>query len=186
MYVVKSVDGEHNCSRNMKKKRQMKSRWVAEQFLEVFKVRPHWQAKEIIPMIKKAFGVLVNKDFSYRVKYHAHRMLHGSALEHYTKLGSYIEALKHINPQSLVKLVADPTRVDNANVFQRLHVCFEGLKHGWLEGYRKVICIDACFLKTFLGGQLLSAIGRDHNDQMYPISWAVVEGENNESWEWFL
>ena len=85
-----------------------------------------------------------------------------------------------------MKLVTDPTRVDNANVFQRQHVCFEGLKHGWLGGYKKVICIDTYFLRTFLGGQLLSAIGRDHNDQMYPISWAVVEGENNESWEWFL
>ena len=186
MYVVKLVDGEHNCSRNMKKNRQMKSRWVAEQFFEVFKVRPHWQAKEIMDMIKKAFSVLVDKDFAYRVKYHAHRMLHGSMVENYTKLGSYIEALKHINPQSLVKLVTDPTRVDNANDFLRLHVCFEGLKHGWLEGCRKVICIDACFLKTFLGGQLLSAIGRDHNDQMYPISWAVIEGENNESWKRFL
>ena len=100
-------------------------------------------------------------------------MLHGSMLEHYTKLGSYIEALKHMNPQSLVKLVTDPTRVDNTNVFQKLHVCFEGLKHGWLEGCRKVICIYACFLKTFLGGQLLSAIGRDHNDEMYPISWPL-------------
>ncbi|XP_021767694.1 uncharacterized protein LOC110732089 [Chenopodium quinoa] len=32
----------------------------------------------------------------------------------------------------------------------------------------------------------MSAVGRDGNDQMYPISWAVVEGENNTSWEWFL
>lgn len=45
VYVVRSVDGEHNCSRNMTKNRQMKSRCVAKQFLEVFKVRPHWPAK---------------------------------------------------------------------------------------------------------------------------------------------
>ena len=28
---------------------------------------------------------------------------------------------------------------------------------------------------------LLSAVGRDPNEQMYPLAWAVVEGENNES-----
>ncbi|XP_021767368.1 uncharacterized protein LOC110731795 [Chenopodium quinoa] len=42
------------------------------------------------------------------------------------------------------------------------------------------------FLKTFLGGQLLSVMGRDGNDQIYPIAWAVAEGENNLSWEWFF
>lgn len=33
---------------------------------------------------------------------------------------------------------------------------------------------------------LLGAIGRDANNQMFPLAWAVVEGENNDSWEWFL
>ncbi|XP_021715161.1 uncharacterized protein LOC110683116 [Chenopodium quinoa] len=71
-------------------------------------------------------------------------------------------------------------------VFQWLFMCFEGLMKGWREGCRKVIAIDACFLKTFLGGQLLCAVGRDANGQMYPIAWAVTEGENNLSWEWFF
>ncbi|XP_057548298.1 uncharacterized protein LOC130826745 [Amaranthus tricolor] len=33
---------------------------------------------------------------------------------------------------------------------------------------------------------LLSAVGRDPNEQMYPLAWAVVEGENNGSWQWFI
>ena len=54
---------------------------------------------------------------------------------------------------------------------------------GWYNGYRN---IDGCFTKPFLGGMLLSAIGSDPNEQIFPIAWAVVEGENSESWEWFL
>ena len=41
------------------------------------------------------------------------------------------------------------------------------------------------FLKTFFGGQMLAVVGKDGDDQMYPIAWAVVESENNDSWEWF-
>ena len=26
----------------------------------------------------------------------------------------------------------------------------------------------------------------DGNNQMFPIAWAVVEGENRESWTWFI
>ena len=35
-------------------------------------------------------------------------------------------------------------------------------------------------------GELLSAVGRDANNQIYPIAWAVVEYENKNSWGWFL
>ncbi|CAN1144751.1 hypothetical protein LINPERHAP2_LOCUS14279 [Linum perenne] len=33
---------------------------------------------------------------------------------------------------------------------------------------------------------ILSAIGKDENNQMFPITWAVVESENKHSWRWFL
>ncbi|XP_021756643.1 uncharacterized protein LOC110721760 [Chenopodium quinoa] len=35
-------------------------------------------------------------------------------------------------------------------------------------------------------GELLTAIGRDENNQMFPVAWGVVEAENNDSWSWFL
>ncbi|CAI9279914.1 unnamed protein product [Lactuca saligna] len=35
-------------------------------------------------------------------------------------------------------------------------------------------------------GQLLSAIGRDANNHIYPIAWAVVSVESKETWKWFI
>ncbi|CAI9290866.1 unnamed protein product [Lactuca saligna] len=35
-------------------------------------------------------------------------------------------------------------------------------------------------------GELLYAIGRDANDKIYPIAWAVVNVENKQNWKWFL
>ena len=94
--------------------------------------------------------------------------------------------MKDGSPHSVITLVNNPIQRGPEPVFQRMFVCFDGIKKGWIEGCRKVLCVDACFLKTFLGGQLLAAIGRDANDQMYPVAWAVVEGENNDSWHWFI
>uniref|UniRef100_A0A1J3JQN4 MULE transposase domain-containing protein n=1 Tax=Noccaea caerulescens TaxID=107243 RepID=A0A1J3JQN4_NOCCA len=52
---------------------------------------------------------------------------------------------------------------------------------------RKVIGLDGCFLKWDLNGDLLSAVGRDaDNNRMYPIAWAVVRGENKDTWGWFI
>ncbi|XP_021750658.1 uncharacterized protein LOC110716347 [Chenopodium quinoa] len=170
----------------MEKNKQLKGSWLAEQLLDVFKARPHRPAKEIIETVRRAYRVIIRKEFAYKVKWHAHKKLHGSMREHYGKVGRYLEALKRSSPNTQLDLVTYMDKNKPPQIFQRLYVCFEGLQKGWMEGCRKIICVDACFLKTFLGGQLMSAVGRDGNDQMYPIAWAVVEGENNTSWEWFL
>ncbi|GKF04552.1 hypothetical protein Tco_0035220, partial [Tanacetum coccineum] len=60
------------------------------------------------------------------------------------------------------------------------------LKEGWLEGCRRVIGLDGCFLNTLCKGELLSAVGRDGNNQIYLIVWAIVNVENKENWSWFM
>ncbi|XP_073360195.1 uncharacterized protein [Aegilops tauschii subsp. strangulata] len=66
-----------------------------------------------------------------------------------------------------------------------MYVCLAALKEGFKAGCRKVVGMDGCFFKGATNGELLCAIGRDANNQMYPIAWAVVEKENNDSWDWF-
>ena len=45
----------------------MKALWVAHQLLDVFKTRTHWPASEIMDTIKRAFGVIVKRDFAYKL-----------------------------------------------------------------------------------------------------------------------
>ncbi|XP_048502702.1 uncharacterized protein LOC125498520 [Beta vulgaris subsp. vulgaris] len=185
-FIVRIVVVVHHCHGNMEKKRQLKITWVAKEMLEVFKARQHWPAKDIIETVERAYKVLVTKTFAYKVKYAPHKMLHGSMQDHYLKVGRYMAALKSSNPGTVVDLVTDGSKQANPPVFQKLFCCSEGLQKGWTEGCRKVICVDAAFLKTFLGGQIITSVGRDANEQMFPIAWAAVEGENNLSWEWFF
>jgi len=51
---------------------------------------------------------------------------------------------------------------------------------------RPLIGLDRCFLKGRYGGHLLSVVGKDGNNQMIPIAFAVVEAETKESWDWFM
>ncbi|PKI57115.1 hypothetical protein CRG98_022509 [Punica granatum] len=70
--------------------------------------------------------------------------------------------------------------------FKRFYVCLDACRRGFLAGCRGIIGLDGCFLKGPCKGELLSAIGKDANNQMYPIAWAVVEAECTDSWTWFL
>ncbi|CAN1222498.1 hypothetical protein LINGRAPRIM_LOCUS590 [Linum grandiflorum] len=33
---------------------------------------------------------------------------------------------------------------------------------------------------------ILTCVGKDGNNHMFPVAWAVVESENRSSWEWFI
>ncbi|KAL4348343.1 hypothetical protein GQ457_17G016720 [Hibiscus cannabinus] len=55
-----------------------------------------------------------------------------------------------------------------------------------IQGSRPFIGVDGCFLKHVTRGELIVAVGRDGNNQMFPVAWAIVEVEGKESWKWFL
>jgi hypothetical protein len=119
----------------------------------------------------------------------------GSFREQYTRLDDYAHELLRSNRESSVFITTQPYHegeedLENPNVvfslhFQRMYVCFKACKESFFK-CRPIIGLDGCFLKGYYGGQLLSAIGRDLNDQMLPIAYALVEGETKESWKWFL
>jgi len=62
----------------------------------------------------------------------------------------------------------------------------QGLKKDRLFSCKPIIGVDGCFLKGKYGGELLTNVGRDGNDQMLPLAYAVVEVKNKETWTWFL
>ncbi|KAL4385131.1 hypothetical protein GQ457_15G028750 [Hibiscus cannabinus] len=67
-----------------------------------------------------------------------------------------------------------------------MYVCPQACKDGWKVGCRRIIGLDGCFLKGYFQGYLLTAVGIDANDCIYPIAYAVVESENMSSWHWFV
>ena len=57
---------------------------------------------------------------------------------------------------------------------------------GWKAGCRPLICVDGTFLKGKARGLLLTAVGTDANDSIFPIAFALVEKENKHHWNWFM
>jgi len=63
------------------------------------------------------------------------------------------------------------------HVFRFLYICPGPLKKGFLDGCRRVISLDVCFLKGPWNGQIFVTVGGDANNQMYPIAWGVPQSE---------
>jgi hypothetical protein len=66
--------------------------------------------------------------------------------------------------------------------FHRLCFSLATINKGFRASCMPIIGLDRCFLKGTYKGQLLSAILRDDNNNMYPVTLAVVEAETKDSW----
>ena len=75
---------------------------------------------------------------------------------------------------------------DLPHTFQRLYFSLATMKIGFQEGCRPFIGLNGCFLKGPYKGTLLVVVGRNGNNNMYPIAIAVVEVKKKDSWSWFL
>ncbi|XP_026452874.1 uncharacterized protein LOC113353520 [Papaver somniferum] len=61
-------------------------------------------------------------------------------------------------------------------------VCIEGFKNC----FRPAFAVDGTHLTGPRQGVLLSVVGMDPDESIYPMDFVVVDSENNESWEWFM
>ncbi|CAA7024765.1 unnamed protein product [Microthlaspi erraticum] len=60
------------------------------------------------------------------------------------------------------------------------------LRTRWKSSCRPIIGLDGTFFKGIVKGCLLTAVGHDPNNQIYPIAWAVVQAETGDNWLWFM
>ena len=49
-----------------------------------------------------------------------------------------------------------------------------------------MIGLDECFLKGHVKGEILTAIGRDADNHVYPIAWEMVTVKNKDNCCWFI
>ncbi|KAL4571792.1 hypothetical protein LXL04_018557 [Taraxacum kok-saghyz] len=184
-FQVKGLTSKHTCVRQYKHATLVNPDWIAKQFLKQLSARPRMKAREMKEEIKKKFFCIVSTGQCYRAKKKAIEILSGKLSEHYARIWEYGGEIIRSNPGSTAKVVVDVKDNDTC-VFQSFYVCFKAIKDGWVRGCRRIIGLDGCFLKGQCKGELLTAIGRDGNNQVYPIAWAVIDVENMVNWLWFI
>ena len=184
-FQVKTLNDNHKCVKRYNNANLMSPTWLARHFLKELVVRPNLKCKDMQHIIRQKFHVDLCWSKCYRARCRAMSMIEGKLTEHYGKVWEYAAELRRSNPGSTIK-VGCTINQEGVSYFHRMYVCFNAVKIGWIVGCRRVIGLDGSFLKGQCKGELLTAIGRDPNNQVYPIAWAVVEVENKVNWRWFL
>jgi hypothetical protein len=191
---LRSINDDHKCIREPKVA-LLSSNWLGEKLHKSVKENPKLKLTDIMKRTQQKWNLKIGKTKAYRARSLAFDLVDGSFRKQYTRFYDYCHELIRSNRGSTVKVTTTPFQGDEDDLehperplcphFQRVYICFKGCRESFLR-CRPIIGLDGAFLKGYYGGQILAAIGRDPNDQMLPIAFAVVEGETKDTWSWFL
>ena len=113
-------------------------------------------------------------------KHKALRQLFGDFFQSYTELPRLFLAIEQANPGCVLIWKTFDTNMPNTEIFQRVFWSFkpsiEGFKH-----CRPVLSIDGTHLYGKYKCMLLSDMGCNGNNQLIPLAFSIIEGENIDS-----
>lgn len=163
-FQIKRFDGEHTCSKKWKV-RSFTSVFLAEKYVEAFRADEDMNMKNFSRIVQKDWNMGPSRSKLQRARRLALQVVYGDENAQYKLLWDFGEELRRNNPGSTFLL-----SVDEMSRFKQCYMCVDACKRGFLKGCRPVICLDGTHIKTKYGGQLLTAVGMDPNDCIYPIA----------------
>ncbi|KAJ6799501.1 uncharacterized protein M6B38_207075 [Iris pallida] len=180
---ISTLESRHSCfsALTIGRHRLASAAWIKSRIIDIIRDNQSYSAAQIVKDIYREHRVHVTYSKAWRAREMSLAEINGSYVEAYGSLEEYGFRILETNPGSRFFLKT----VEN-NSFQRVYIYFKACIDGFLRGCLPVISTDATFLSSKYQGILFIACAHDPNYQLYPIAYAVAEGENNDSWAWFL
>nr|XP_017233016.1 PREDICTED: uncharacterized protein LOC108207061 [Daucus carota subsp. sativus] len=148
---------------------------------------PTIKEKVLLATAKDKFGYEPGRKKIRNAKKIALEDIHGSWEGSYEDLPHLMETLQSFNVGTKVEWCFKEDDAEHLEevTFRRLFWAFKPCIDGF-EYCRPVILIDGTHLYGPYPGVLLSATAVDGFSHILPLACAIVESENNSSWEWFM
>ncbi|XP_009605687.2 uncharacterized protein LOC107802797 [Nicotiana tabacum] len=187
-FQIRTYNPTHDCKIWNHRNKAITSSYIAQRYLKAISSNGSWAIGAFRDHVSVELRVQVTLSQCRRAKKKALALIDGDINAQYKVLWNYCNEIRRTNPNTSVYMKFVENEVpDKPKRFQRIYICFSSCKEGFKSGCRRIIGVDGCWLKgPIYGTQLLTAVGLDPNNNIFPIAYAIVEKERKESWEWFL
>ncbi|KAJ9672503.1 hypothetical protein PVL29_025922 [Vitis rotundifolia] len=188
MFEITKYAGPHTCvyPKLSQDHSQLDSTLIAREIQNVVQRDHTTSIATLHQIVRDKFGYDVHYKRIWEAKRKAMLRVFGDWDESYQALPKWLNILQLTNPGTKIVWKTIPLGGISGNVrFMRVFWAFgasvEGFKH-----CRPIIQIDGTFLYGKYMGKLLIATSIDANGHVFPLAFAIVEEESQDSWSWFL
>ncbi|XP_047953891.1 uncharacterized protein LOC125200221 [Salvia hispanica] len=136
---------------------------------------------QFVEKVHMELKITISVGKAKRAMARARKLIEGDTIKQYKRLYDYRAEILRTNPWSTVVL-ATRRLSDGTDKFNGIYIAYEACKPSFKQHCRRMIGLDGCHLKRQGKGILLTAIGLDPNDQIFPVAYGVVAIENTDTW----
>ncbi|RYR12963.1 hypothetical protein Ahy_B04g070216 isoform G [Arachis hypogaea] len=192
LWEVKRYNGPHTCLATSisSDHRSLDYHVISAFIMPMVRADASVSIKVLLNATAAHFGFRPTYRRVWMAKQKAIALIYGDWDESYNDIPRWVLGVQLTMPGSVAVLRTSPVlvggQVDESQAyFHRLFwtfpPCIEAFRH-----CKPLVSIDGTHLYGKYGGTLLIAIAHDGNSNILPVAFALVEGENAESWTFFL
>ena len=188
-FVIKVYAADHKCQKAWELK-ALTANFLTKFFIDEFRDDQKMGLGTFSRKVTKELHITVNRWKLARARKQALKIIHGDEDEQFSKLWDYGQELRTCNPGSTflvsTHVVTNEQYPMGRKCLKSVYWSYDACKRGWLQGCMPIIFVDGCHMKTKYKGVLLTVVGIDPNDCIFPLAMGWVEVECTSAWEWFL
>ena len=178
LFVINKYKGPRTCVNPCLNRdhHQLDSNVVAAHIKAIMKAQFTLSTAAIQASVMKKWGYEISYKNALDGKHKALRQLFGDFSPSYTQLPHLFLAIKQANPKCVVIWKTCDINMSNTEIFQHVFWSFKPSIEGF-EHCRPLMSIDGTLLYGKYKGKLLIAMRRDRSNQLFPLAFAITEGE---------
>ncbi|CAL0324864.1 unnamed protein product [Lupinus luteus] len=192
IWEIKKINGEHSCVSMLVSQDHSKlnSSFISDLIVNLVSADPSIPVKALANEVVSRFGYTMSYKKAWTAKQLALAKIYGDWEGSYNELPRWMNVVQFFCPGTIVKLQAhnrivdgmeEPSQLILDRVFWAFKPCIEGFEY-----CKPIVQVDGTFLTGKYAGTLLIASSQDGNRRVFPVAFAIVEGETKEACEWFF
>ncbi|GKE17705.1 hypothetical protein Tco_1425282 [Tanacetum coccineum] len=171
-WEVRTLIKDHNYIQ-LREIKACTSRFLPNHIIKSLATNPDILVRAVQDQMQKQFKVGVSKIKAFRAKRITTGKMIGNFRDQYSLLREYAQELINQNPSTTVRINVqqEPNPESLTRTFKRVYVCLGALKQGFRACGREILGLDECFMSGLWPGQILTAVGVDANNRIYPVAY---------------
>ncbi|CAK8574982.1 unnamed protein product [Lathyrus sativus] len=193
LWEIGIMNPPHSCSTTLfnQDHQKLTSQLMSQKLMPFVDRDPSIKVSVCISKIVSEFHFTPSYRKTWIARNKAIEQVYGNWESSYNELPHFLLALKKYVPGTVLEIetlpmhTSDGTIVEGKHIFHRLFWAFQPCIRGFAY-CKPILQIDGTWLYGKYKGTLLIAVAQDGNSNIFPVAFALVEGETAEAWGFFL